>query len=207
MRSALACELGHAREISRLVLHQVGPAVRIEGDRRGRARVRDQGSGLGRALVVDQRGRADMEGFDGRERNGAAPVGPVPRRGLGIVEGVVRLAGDDANEGERRLVVAAGGERELDVGCGGVVGDHAPEHIGRDAADKSGRRAQPRHADRDIEAGAADRRHHRFAPVGVSRRDEIDQRIAAGKSTSVSTSRRRSRIAARLPRSTSRSSL
>ena len=50
-----------------------------------------------------------MNGFDRIERNGPAPKRPIPRRGLGIVEGVMRLAGDDADEGERGLVIAARG--------------------------------------------------------------------------------------------------
>ena len=98
----------HARAIGRLVLDQIGPAVRIEGDRR-RSLARPRSGACVSAApwsltsVVEPTWMASIV----IERNGAAPVGPVPRRGLGIIEGVLRLAGDDAHEGERGLVVAA----------------------------------------------------------------------------------------------------
>ncbi len=71
-----------------------------------------------------------MESFNRVKGNGPAPISPVPRRGLGIIKGIVRLARDDLHESECGLMVAAGGETEIDMGGGGMVGDHASEHVG-----------------------------------------------------------------------------
>jgi len=91
-----------------------------------------------------------MNGLDRIERNASSPKHPVPRRGLGVIEGVVRLAGDNADKGERRLMIATRGEAELNVRRRRVIRDHAPEQISRDAADKTRGCAEPRDADRDV---------------------------------------------------------
>ncbi len=44
-----------------------------------------------------------MKAADAVARDRLAPVGPVPRRGVGVVEGVLRLGAGDAGEGQRRL--------------------------------------------------------------------------------------------------------
>ena len=62
-----------------------------------------------------------------------------------------------------------------------MVGDHAAEQIGRNAADEPCRRAETRHADGDVEAGTADHRHDRVAPVRGLDGQEIDQGISAAQ--------------------------
>ena len=92
-----------------------------------------------------------------------------------------------------------------------MVGDHAAEQIGRDAADKSCRRAETRHADGDVEAGTADHRNDRVAPVHRLDGQEIDQGISAAQQHRLASFRvqpQRSssspRIASRLSRSSFR---
>ena len=77
----------------------------------------------------------------------------------------MRLARDGADERERRLAIAARRVAKVDLRGRRVVGNHAAEEIGRDAADKPRRRAETRHADRDVETGSPDNRHGRVASV------------------------------------------
>jgi hypothetical protein len=105
----------------------------------------------------------------------------VPRRRALVIEGILRLAADGSHEGQRGLVVAARREAKIDLRRPGVIGDHASEEIGRDAAHESCLDPEPRHADGDVEAGSADRRHERVAPIHARHRQEVDQGIAAAQ--------------------------
>ena len=91
-----------------------------------------------------------------------------------------------------------------------MVGDHASEKIGRDAADKPRRRAEARHADGDVEAGSPGNRNGRVASVDGCDGQEINQRVSATQQHGSSSSfqARRSMpipcIASRLSRSSFR---
>ncbi len=74
---------------------------------------------------------------------------------------------------------AARREAQVNGGLGGVLLNHAAEQVGREATDEAGGRAESRHADGDVVAGAADMRAHRAATVGCCDREEVDQRFAA----------------------------
>ncbi len=174
-------EGGHALDVAGLVPHQVGTAVRIERDGDPPARLLHQGEGLGRRTVVDEGRRADMDCLDPVERQRAAAIGPVPRRRAFVIERIARLAGNGSHEGKRGLVIAARRKAEIDLRRQGVIGDHASEEIGRDAADESCLNPEPRQADGDIEAGSADDRHERVAPIRGRDRQEVDQGIAAAQ--------------------------
>jgi hypothetical protein len=89
----------------------------------------------------------------------------------------LRLAGEGSHEGQCGLVVAARRKAQIDLRRLGVIGDHAAEEVGRDAADKSGLDPEPRHADGDVEAGTADRRHERIAAIHGRPWQEVDQGI------------------------------
>ena len=60
-----------------------------------------------------------------------------------------------------------------------MIGNHAAEEIGRDAAHKPCWCAKTRHADGDVEAGTSGNRHGRIAPVHGFDRQEINQGISA----------------------------
>src|ERR1700704_5024224 len=66
----------HPVDVAGLVLDQIGPAVRIEGDGDRSSGIPDHGKRLGCALFVGERRRPDMDSFDFIEGNGAAPIGP-----------------------------------------------------------------------------------------------------------------------------------
>ena len=59
-----------------------------------------------------------------------------------------------------------------------VVGNHAAEEIGRDAAHKSRRRAETRDSDGDIETGSPDNGYGRVASIHGLDRQKIDQGIS-----------------------------
>ena len=60
-----------------------------------------------------------------------------------------------------------------------MVGNHAAEQIGRDAADEPRRCAETRHADSDVEAGTSRHGHAGVAPVHRFDGQEINQGISA----------------------------
>jgi hypothetical protein len=70
---------------------------------------------------------------------------------------------------------------KIDLRRQSVIGDHAPEQVGRNAADKSRLDSEPRHADSDVEAGSADRGHERVAPVHGLYGQEVDQGISTAQ--------------------------
>src|ERR1035441_3911224 len=110
--------------------------------------------------------------IDPVERDRAASVAPVAGRGALVIEGVLRFAIDAADEGQRRLVLAACRVPKIDLRGAGMVGDHAAERVGRYAADKPCRRAETRHADGDVETGTSERRHDGVAPRSSCRARE-----------------------------------
>src|SRR5690242_4434625 len=68
--------------ISRLVLDEVWPAIRIERYRRRPSGVCNHGGGFRGASLVDEGRRSDMNGFDLLERYPAGLVAPCARSGL-----------------------------------------------------------------------------------------------------------------------------
>jgi len=91
----------------------------------------------------------------------------------------MRLAGDIAHERQRGLAIAARRVAKVDLRDRSVIGDHGAEQIGGDSADEASRGAEPRDADRNVEAGAANHRHQRVASVCGFDGEKIDQGISA----------------------------
>src|SRR5882757_3054594 len=100
---------------------------------------------------MDQRRRSDMHGIDRLERNCAASIRPVSRRGLRIIEGILRFALDYPHERQRGLVLAACRMTEIDAGGRSVLRDQATERILRDAAHEAGRSTEPRQPNGNVE--------------------------------------------------------
>src|SRR5439155_2241140 len=119
-----------------------------------------------------------MKRFNLVKEDGATLVDPVSGRRRLVIESVLRLACDGADECESRLAIAARHVAKVDLRGRAVVGNHAAEEIGRDAADEPRRRAKTRHADSDVETGASNNRHRRVASIRGFDRQEIDQGIS-----------------------------
>src|SRR5258708_37389101 len=105
-----------------------------------------------------------MHSLDFIERDRAGPVDPVAGRGRLVIEGILRLTANGADEGERGLMLAARRISEVDPRGQGMVGNHAAEKIGRDAADEPRGCAETRHADSDVEPGTARPGHAGVTP-------------------------------------------
>ena len=144
------------------------------------AGILDHRKRLGRAPLVDQRRRSDMDGFDLIEGNGCradrSSFGtPSPRHRKHIAAHPRHGARTRAWSGASLRV--AWRRSTLDASAWSAI--DAAEQIGRDAADKPRRSAQPRHADGDVEAGSPGNRHGRITSVDGSDGQEINQRISA----------------------------
>jgi len=120
-----------------------------------------------------------MDRFDLVEGDRAVPIDPVSGCRRLVVENILRLTPDVANERERRLMLTARRVAKVDLRHACVVCDHTSEKIGRDAAHKPRRRTQTRHADGDVEARSAGDRYGRVAPVNGFDGQEINQGISA----------------------------
>ena len=161
------------------MLDQLWPAIWIERDGDRSACILDHGKRLGCPLLVGERGGADMDCLDFIEGNRAAAVAPVSGRGRFVIKGILRFTFNGADESKRGLVLAAPRISKIDLGGQGVVGNHAAEKIGRDAAREPCRRAEARHADSDVEAGATRHGHDGVAPVHRFDGQEINQGVSA----------------------------
>src|SRR5205807_370476 len=78
----------------------------------------------------------DVDCFDLVEWDGAAPIGPALGRRRLVIDRILRLARDGADEREGRLAIAARYVAKADLRGRRVVGTHTAEETGRDAAHK-----------------------------------------------------------------------
>src|SRR5215469_13857956 len=106
-----------------------------------------------------------MNSIDNRKGNGSRPIGPATRRGRLVIEDVVRLTPQQTNEGERRLIGAADGVAQVDVGAQGMLRDHAPEKIGGDSTCQAGGCIEASHSHRYVQTRSTDSRRVGLAPV------------------------------------------
>src|ERR1700682_1180304 len=120
-----------------------------------------------------------MDSFDLIEGDGAVPVDPVSGRGALVIEGILWLTPNGADERERRLVLAPRLVSKFDLRGQGMVGNHAAEQVGRNTAHKPCRCAETRHPDGDVEAGTTSHGYGRVAPIRRLDGQEINQGISA----------------------------
>src|SRR5581483_12405188 len=92
------------------------PAVRIERDDRGLARIGDQSARMGGAGVVNQCRGPEMQRLDPGKRDRARQIAPVSRGGVLVEERVLRLAVRDTDKGQLTRVGATRGEAQIDTG-------------------------------------------------------------------------------------------